>query len=173
MTPASILREQALRLAGGAKAGVAAGFGGVFGTPVAGMVFALAVLAIGRMRYAAILPCLAAALVADWTCTTWGIGHTPYLVASLAADGVDGVARLDLRLLVAAAAAGGIFGLTSRLVAAAIHGMQRIFRSLVARPVLRPVLCVTAYLASGHRGMYRAQRLDTPKHRGGASPSRP
>jgi H+/Cl- antiporter ClcA len=35
------------------------------------------------------------------------------------------------------------------------------------------VACVTAYLVSGHRGMYRAQRLDTPKHRGGASPSRP
>ena len=36
-------------------AGVAAGFGAVFGTPLAGAVFALEVLAIGRIEYAGIL----------------------------------------------------------------------------------------------------------------------
>jgi len=121
-------------------AGVAAGFGGVFGTPVAGMVFALEVLAIGRMRYAAILPCLAASLAADATCTAWGIVHTPYRVASLGAEGSAGVAHLDLRLLAAAAAAGAIFGLAGQLFAAAIHGVQQLFRRHVGRPVLRPVL---------------------------------
>jgi len=35
------------------------------------------------------------------------------------------------------------------------------------------VACVIAYLTSGHHGIYRAQRLDTPKHRGGAAPSPP
>jgi len=121
-------------------AGVAAGFGGVFGTPVAGMVFALEVLAIGRMRYAAILPCLAAALAADTTCTAWGIVHTPYRVASLKAEGSAGFAHLDLQLLAAAAAAGAIFGLAGQLFAAAIHGVQQLFRRHVPRPVLRPVL---------------------------------
>jgi len=114
--------------------------GDALGTPVAGMVFALEVPAIGRMRYAAILPCLAAALIADWTCTAWGIEHTAYRVTSLAADGVDGVAHLDPWLLAWAAAAGAIFGLTSRLFAGAVHGVQRIFHRIVARPVLRPVL---------------------------------
>jgi len=64
-------------------AGVAAGFGGVFGTPVAGMLFALEVPTIGRMRYAAIVPCLAAAIAADRTCTAWGIHHTPYPTITL------------------------------------------------------------------------------------------
>jgi H+/Cl- antiporter ClcA len=121
-------------------AGVAAGFGGVFGTPVAGMVFALEVLAIGRMRYAAILPCLAAALAADWACTAWGIVHTPYAVSSLAAAETAGVAHLDLTLLAAAVAAGAIFGLAGQLFAAAVHGVQQFFRQHVGRPVLRPVL---------------------------------
>nr|WP_321170158.1 recombinase family protein [Sphingomonas aurantiaca] len=43
--------------------GIAAGFGAVFGTPIAGAVFALEVLAIGRVEYRALVPCLVAALV--------------------------------------------------------------------------------------------------------------
>ena len=59
-------------------AGVAAGFGSIFGTPIAGTVFALEVLVIGRMQYDALMPCFIASLVADWTCGAWGIGHTHY-----------------------------------------------------------------------------------------------
>jgi H+/Cl- antiporter ClcA len=39
-------------------AGVAAGFGAVFGTPLAGAIFAMEVLAIGRLEYAALVPVL-------------------------------------------------------------------------------------------------------------------
>ena len=39
-------------------AGVSAGFGGVFGTPVAGTIFAMEVLIVGRMNSAALMPCL-------------------------------------------------------------------------------------------------------------------
>jgi H+/Cl- antiporter ClcA len=38
-------------------AGISAGFASVFGTPLAGAIFGLEVLAIGRLRYDAILPC--------------------------------------------------------------------------------------------------------------------
>ena len=38
-------------------AGVAAGFGAVFGTPLAGAIFALEVLTIGRIQYDALVPC--------------------------------------------------------------------------------------------------------------------
>src|SRR5690606_17110250 len=62
-------------------AGVAAGFGSVFGTPVAGAVFALEVLVIGRMQYDALIPCFIAAVVADWTCHAWGAAHTHYQIA--------------------------------------------------------------------------------------------
>jgi H+/Cl- antiporter ClcA len=55
--------------------GIAAGFGAVFGTPVTGAVFALEVLAIGRRRYQALIPCLIASLVGDQVNTTWGLDH--------------------------------------------------------------------------------------------------
>ena len=121
--------------------GVAAGFGGVFGTPVAGAVFALEVPAIGRMSYAAALPCLLGAIVADRTCAMWGIHHTvyPQLVEfGLNGQGLGGV--LDWMLLAKVAAAGVVFGLASRLFSGAVHGMMSVFAVVVKAPVLRPVV---------------------------------
>jgi hypothetical protein len=71
-------------------AGVAAGFGGVFGTPVAGTIFALEVLSIGCMRYGAIVPCMVAAIVSDQTCRAWGIVHTHYSVDTVLPATLDG-----------------------------------------------------------------------------------
>ena len=44
-------------------AGISAGFASVFGTPLAGAVFALEVLALGRLRLEALWPCVLAAVV--------------------------------------------------------------------------------------------------------------
>lgn len=59
-------------------AGISGGFGGVFGTPIAGMVFALEVPSIGRVRFDGALPCLIAALVADLTSLVWRVPHAHY-----------------------------------------------------------------------------------------------
>ena len=64
-------------------AGIAAGFGGVFGTPMAGAIFALELAALGRLETRAVLPCLAAAILSDVVCDAWGIHHTSYVVESL------------------------------------------------------------------------------------------
>ncbi|MCC7420055.1 MAG: DUF190 domain-containing protein [Planctomycetaceae bacterium] len=122
-------------------AGVSAGFGGVFGTPVAGTIFALEVLAIGRMSYAAILPCLIAAIASDQTCTAWGIGHTHYHIASMLPAGSElHLAPLSMSLLGKVAVAGMLFGLTSVLFAELVHGLHRIFKELIRRPIFRPAV---------------------------------
>jgi H+/Cl- antiporter ClcA len=58
-------------------AGVAGGFGSVFGTPIAGTVFGLEFVSLGRIEYDALIPALVAALVGDVTTRAWGVGHTP------------------------------------------------------------------------------------------------
>lgn len=117
-------------------AGIAAGFGAVFGTPLAGAVFALEVLAVGRMDYAALVPCLLASLVGDWTCAAWGIRHTAYHVDSLRAAGV---AHLDVILLGKTALAAAAFGVASAGFAELTHAVGQAARRLVRRPALRPV----------------------------------
>lgn len=62
-------------------AGVAGGFGSVFGTPIAGMVFGLEFVVLGRIKYHALAPALVAAVVGDMTTRAFGIGHTHYPAA--------------------------------------------------------------------------------------------
>jgi len=62
-------------------AGIAAGFGSVFGTPVAGAVFGLEVVVLGRLEYEALVPALVASLVGDLTTRGLGIVHTAYPAA--------------------------------------------------------------------------------------------
>jgi len=59
-------------------AGIAGGFGSVFGTPVAGAVFGLEVVVVGRLGYEALVPALVAAVVGDLVTRGLGIGHTAY-----------------------------------------------------------------------------------------------
>ena len=53
-------------------AGVAAGFGSVFGTPLTGAIFAMEVLTIGQIQYEALIPALIASIVGDLACAAWG-----------------------------------------------------------------------------------------------------
>lgn len=122
-------------------AGISAGFGGVFGTPIAGTIFALEVLVIGRMHSAALIPCLIAGVTADMTCLAWGIGHTHYHIAStLGNDALLHRAPLSPMLLGKVAIAGILFGLTSVLFAELVHGLHRVFKQTIPHPVWRPFL---------------------------------
>jgi len=98
-------------------AGISAGFASVFGTPLAGAVFALEVLAIGRMRLDALLPCVIAAIVADQVGLLWGVQHTPYNVGL--------VPQITVWLLAAMLVAGALFGLTAKLFADGTHALER------------------------------------------------
>lgn len=134
---AKLFRLDAARLRILLMAGIAAGFGAVFGTPVAGAVFALEVLTVGRVNYEALIPCLIAALIGDWTCHAWGIEHTLYAVHFQAPGGRYG---LDPVLLAKVAVAGVAFGLVSLLFSEAQHRLSATLKRLVPYGPLRSFL---------------------------------
>lgn len=121
-------------------AGVAAGFGAVFGTPVAGAVFAMEVLAIGRIEYEGLVPCLVASIVGDMTCSAWGIIHTHYHIGIGTIAGLSTALHLDWLVLAKVAIASVGFGLASVLFAELTHGLHQVFRRLVPHPVVRPAV---------------------------------
>ncbi|WP_163382372.1 voltage-gated chloride channel family protein [Cyclobacterium sp. SYSU L10401] len=113
--------------------GVAAGFASVFGTPLAGAVFALEWLVIGRLRYEAILPAFLAAVIADHACADlWAVHHTHYSIPL--------VPQLDLMLLLWIIPAGICFGLAGRLFALSTHFWSGIFSRKISYPPFRPLV---------------------------------
>ena len=107
--------------------GIAAGFGAVFGTPIAGTIFALEVLAIGRIKYDALLPCFFAAVIADIVCSMYGIQHTHYQInfheqASLGFFNL----KFDYKILLWVTISAILFGLTSYLFSELSHNIKRV-----------------------------------------------
>jgi len=112
--------------------GISAGFASVFGTPLAGAIFGLEVLSIGRLRYDAIFPCMVAAIAADQISLAWGVHHTPYAMHAVVPVTVWGV--------MAVLAAGIAFGLVGMAFAKATHALTAFMKHRVPYAPLRPVI---------------------------------
>lgn len=125
-----------LRLSPGSRrmllmSGISGGFGAVFGTPLAGTVFGLEVLTIGRIRYDALVPCFVASTIGDLTCRALGIDHHIY--------GVGTIPHVTPSLLAWTGLAGVCFGMASLIFAELTHAIQHATNSAVKCSWLRPV----------------------------------
>lgn len=127
--------------------GVAAGFGGVFGAPIAGAVFAIEVLGKCHRKLTALIPCLLASSLAHLTCLTCGAKHLHYTVSA--------TLHWDLKLLgiialiaFAASAVADVFVLAS-------HTLTRQLTRLLPHPGWRAFaggsLVVALVLLMGNR----------------------
>jgi H+/Cl- antiporter ClcA len=126
-------------------AGVAAGFGAVFGTPLAGAVFAVEVVVIGRPKLGALPVCLLASFAGDWTCRAWGVGHTHYHIDGIAGPLTGGFLNLGMlgKVVLAAAA----FGLAGWLFSALCHRLSSGLKRWIPNPVWRPAVGGAALIA--------------------------
>ena len=118
---------------------IAAGFGAVFGTPIAGAVFALEVPTKGRLRGGKqLLPCVIAALVGDHVTRTLGISHEVnpvFPVVSLSGRHIGQVAALAVAC-----------GLVALAFITALK-LTKVLAARIAWPPLRPVAGGMAIIA--------------------------
>lgn len=111
---------------------IAAGFGSVFGTPLAGAVFGMEVFLLGRIKYNAIFPAFAAAIIADVVTKLWGTPHTHYHLTNVPA--------LTLLSVLYTLLAGIIFGVCAATFSKALRFVSSVFRSKINYPPLRPLI---------------------------------
>jgi len=113
-------------------AGMAGGFGSVFGTPIAGALFGMEVITIGGFEISAIAPACIASFVGDWVTRHLGVAHTHYP----AMHDVDFSAALGVKLLVVALA----LGATAVLFIELTHGIKRFGEKWITRMPFRMAL---------------------------------
>ena len=111
---------------------ISAGFGSVFGTPLAGALFGLEVFLIGKIRYNAIFPAFASAILADLVTNLWQVKHTHYHI--------DAIPKLEIIPVLYSILAGIIFGLCASTFSKTIHFVGNIFKSKIKFPPYRPII---------------------------------
>jgi PII-like signaling protein len=98
---------------------------------LAGAVFGLEVLAIGKLSYDAITPCILSAFIGDLVTHAWGVHHTVYKVLEVPKMSVSG--------LIYSMIVGVVCGLVSMGFAKMTHWVSHIGRRFITKPALRPV----------------------------------
>lgn len=110
--------------------GISGGFGSIFGTPLAGTLFGLEVLAIGLVSHQALLPAFAASMVGNLTATSlWGVSHLHYPIGDIPALGFMVIIKVVLASL--------LFGLTSRLFSELTHSLKRWYGYVFHNPMFK------------------------------------
>ena len=152
------LNEQDIKIV--LSAGIAGGFGAVFSTPLAGTVFALEVLAIGSIKYDALLPCLISSVVANYCCLAWGIHHTIYVLHGVNYSIMNNQPIMSMVLMFIKVIIAGIaFGLTGNLFAEVVHQVNYLSKRLIKIYWLRPVvggiiiLLLAAFIGADYLGL--------------------
>ena len=113
--------------------GISGGFSSIFGTPLAGTIFGMEVLALGGMRYDALIPCLVAAVMGDLVVDWVGVHHGVYTITAIIPD-------TTLKTLALVVIAGIAFGVASLVFAEATGLVERLAKRLVANDIWRTFL---------------------------------
>ena len=109
-------------------AGMAAFFSALFGTPLAATVFAMAVISVGLLYHAALLPCLLASLAAYGISSLFGLSPTHFKVIA---------PPLQLLMVLKVAVLAALSGFVSFLFCNILHWMEHIMQKHFPNPYLR------------------------------------
>ena len=109
--------------------GMAAGFAGLFRTPLAATVFALEVLVAGRLEYRALFPALIASLVASATSGALGLEKFEAALTATVALDATGIARLAIL--------GVVFGIVGGAFAWCLAHAKTLAGRLALNPYIR------------------------------------
>jgi len=110
--------------------GMSAGFGAVFGTPLAGAIFGLEVFHMGKIRYNAIFPAFASSFMADYVTRLYGVPHSHYIMGL--------VPDLNLQGLLITILAGICFGLASLGFIKLTKSYSKLSNQYIKKEYMRP-----------------------------------
>lgn len=109
--------------------GISGGFSAVFGTPLAGTIFALEVLALGLIRHEALLPSFLSAFFSNLVVEAYGVTHVRYAMTLAPEQSIS----LFLKVVLA----GIFFGFTGLIFSKSIVLIKKYYTQWMPNPVIR------------------------------------
>lgn len=112
--------------------GSGAGFGSAIGAPIAGMIFGMEVLYIGRLRFFAWPQCLIASFTAYYTSLILKTPHTHFSKIN--------IPNFDLKIFWSVVVSGIIFGLVAMIFNRFTHFLEHLFKKKINIPYIIPFI---------------------------------
>ncbi len=109
--------------------GMSAAFSAIFRTPVAAPIFAMEVVCVGAMHYAALVPCTISSLTASWLAGKLGLPLASYSVQNV--PELEVIPALKVLLL------GVLCAVLSVWFCMLLHGTEKFFAKRIPNPYLR------------------------------------
>src|SRR5699024_8367255 len=129
--------------------GIAAGFAGLFGTPIAAIFFAMEVLIAGTLRYQALLLAVIAAFTVSSVSQRLGLNMFTYNLSSVVDFNLENMIKISLL--------GVIFGLVGWIFAYSLKNIKKALVKIFPNPYIRILIMgiiLSILLFALHRGRY-------------------
>ena len=112
--------------------GMSAAFAALFGTPLAAAIFAMEVVSVGVLYYAALVPCTLSALIGVWVAGLCGVAPTSFPLS--------GVPELEPLSMLRVLVLGLLLALVSILFCRIMHGVSHLYDRFLSHPLLRAIV---------------------------------
>ena len=109
--------------------GMSAGFSAIFGTPMASAIFAMEVISIGIMHYAALVPCVFASLIASIFSKRLGVVAESFYVSIVPDFNVEHFIKMIFLSI--------FFGVLSAVFCLMLEGTKKLYSTSIKNPYVR------------------------------------
>lgn len=112
--------------------GMSACFSALFGTPISAAIFSMEVISVGVMYYAALVPCIISALIAQGIAGLFGITPTAFVIGELCSFNLSTAVRFIIMSI--------LFALTSIAFCYILHTSAKLYSTYIENPYVRIVI---------------------------------
>lgn len=112
--------------------GISGGFGSAFGVPIAGTIFGMEVISLGKMKYEAIVPCFVSSFVGHLVTKAWGVTHEHHVIEDIPSLTAPNIMKVILVSI--------IFGVVSIIYSQLRHGIKSLSEKYIKNLMLRAMV---------------------------------
>ncbi len=127
--------------------GISGGFGSAFAAPLAGTIFGMEIISLGKMKYEAIVPCFVSSFVGYLVTEGWGVKHEHHVITD-----VPGLTAVNIMKIILISI---IFGLVSVLYSQLRHSIKSVsekyMKNLMVRAMVGGIIIIALAYFIGTR----------------------